>query len=236
MQKGLKTQEFKPQGETTMTLRKIFPPVLLSFLLVFVANGSHLVLAQDENKPSQPSRTQTKDDQTNLDTQLYLVVGTNQDVGEAKLPPALDSVIKQLRASLPFKNYRLATTLINRVRSDGRLSLKWAGGPLMAAAAATARTPGFNDFNIRQVRVLDEGEGHKIINMEGFSFGARIPIETYSGVAANGNATPVINYENTGLSTDISMRENEPVVVGTLNVGPSGDAIILVMSARRALQ
>jgi len=36
-----------------------------------------------------------------------------------------------------------------------------------------------------------------------------------------------------GLNTDISMREGEPVIVGTLNVGPSGDAIILVMSARR---
>jgi len=28
---------------------------------------------------------------------------------------------------------------------------------------------------------------------------------------------------------DISMREGEPVVVGTLNIGPSGDAIILVV-------
>jgi hypothetical protein len=217
-----------------MTLRKIFRPVLLSCLLLFVAGGSHAVLAQEENKPSQSVKT--IDLETNLDTQLYLIVGTNQDVGDAKLPAALDPVIKQLRASLPFKNYRLATTLINRVKSDGRLSLKWAGGPLMAAAAATARTPGFNDFNIRQVRVLDDGAGHKIINMEGFSFGARIPVETYNGMASNGNASPVINYENTGLTTDISMREGEPVVVGTLNVGPSGDAIILVMSAKRALK
>jgi hypothetical protein len=29
------------------------------------------------------------------------------------------------------------------------------------------------------------------------------------------------------------MREGEPVIVGTLNVGPSGDAIILVVSAKR---
>ncbi len=44
----------------------------------------------------------------------------------------------------------------------------------------------------------------------------------------------VVNYESTGLNTDISMREGEPVVVGTLHVGPSGDAIILVMSAKRS--
>lgn len=72
--------------------------------------------------------------------------------------------------------------------------------------------------------------------MEGFRFGSRIPIVTYNGVASNGPAAPIVNYENTGLNTDISMREGEPVVVGTLNVGPSGDAIILVMSAKRAMK
>jgi hypothetical protein len=32
------------------------------------------------------------------------------------------------------------------------------------------------------------------------------------------------------------MREGEAVIVGTLNVGPSGDAIILVISARRTMK
>ena len=45
-----------------------------------------------------------------------------------------------------------------------------------------------------------------------------------------------MNYENTGLATDISIREGEPVIVGTLNVGPSGDAIILVVSAKRTIR
>ena len=52
-------------------------------------------------------------------------------------------------------------------------------------------------------------------------------------VAANGAVAPTINYERTGVATDVSMREGEPVIVGTLNIGPSGDAIILVVSARR---
>ena len=46
-------------------------------------------------------------------------------------------------------------------------------------------------------------------------------------------SVPTINYEPTGVSTDVSMREGEPVIVGTLNIGPSGDAIILVVSAKR---
>ena len=41
-------------------------------------------------------------DDANLDTQLYLIVGTNQEVDDAKLPAALDPVVKQLRATLPL--------------------------------------------------------------------------------------------------------------------------------------
>jgi hypothetical protein len=208
--------------------------IIFVALFCFAANGP-LALAQNDK----PSPAEKKDEETNLDTQLYLVVGTNQDVGDAKVPAALDAVIKQLRASLPFKNYRLASTLINRVKSDGHLTLKWIAGPLLSSAvsaASTASTPSFNEFNVGRVRVVDDAEGHKVINMDRFNFGARIPVQTYAAVASNGSPTPIVNYENTGLTTDISLREGEPVVVGTLNVGPSGDAIILVISAKRAMK
>ena len=72
-----------------------------------------------------------------------------------------------------------------------------------------------------------------MVQMQGFNFGARIPIQVSGAIAANGSVSPNFNYERTGVATDISMREGEPVIVGTLNVGPSGDAIILVVSAKR---
>ena len=150
----------------------------------------------------QAAQRDTKNDEINLDTQLYLLIATNQDVDNAKLPPNLDGVVKQLRASLPFKNYRLAATLINRVKN--------------------------------YVKLATDANGREVVRMDGFRFGARIPIQTGTAIASNGPAAPIINYENTGLNTDISMHEGEPVIVGTLNVGPSGDAIILVMTARRS--
>jgi hypothetical protein len=173
-------------------------------------------------------------DETNLDTQLYLIVGTNQNVDDAKLPSSLDTVIKQLRATLPFKNYRLAATLINRVKNEGRLDLSWVGGPLaVGSSPASAVTPSFSQFKVRQVKLVRGNEGQQMVQMVGFNFGARIPIQTSGSIAANGTVPASFNYENTGLATDISMRESEPVIVGTLNVGPSGDAIILVVSAKR---
>ena len=178
-------------------------------------------------------------DDANLETQLYLIVGTNQDVDDARLPASLDGVVKQLRGTLPFKNYRLAATLINRVKNEGRLQLSWIGGPLAsvsgaASGGASPVTPSFSQFNVRQVKLQRNSENQPMVQMLGFNFGARIPIQVSGAIAANGAVAPNFNYENTGVATDISMRESEPVIVGTLNVGPSGDAIILVVSAKRA--
>ena len=214
-----------------MTLTKSVSRILFVCLLSISAAFSSQALAQSADQPSQG---ENKNSEANLDTQLYILIATNQEVDNSKLPATLDPVLKQLRASLPFKNYRLAATLINRVKNDGRLNLQWVGGPLLATAAASATTPSFNEFKVNTVRLVTDGSGRDVVRMEGFRFGARIPIQTGTAIASNGPAAPIINYENTGLNTDISMHEGEPVVVGTLNVGPSGDAIILVMTARRS--
>lgn len=214
-----------------MYLTKSVSRILFVCLLSISAAFSAQAVAQSTDQQSQ---RETKNAETNLDTQLYILIATNQEVDDMKLPTTLDPVLKQLRASLPFKNYRLAATLINRVKNDGRLNLQWVGGPLLATAAASATTPSFNEFKVNTVKLVTDGSGREMVRMEGFRFGARIPIQTGTAVASNGPAAPIINYENTGLNTDISMHEGEPVVVGTLNVGPSGDAIILVMTARRS--
>ena len=197
--------------------------------------GKFNVQAQGSSFPQIPARqTETSNDEINLDTQLFLLVGSNQDVGDPNLPRTLDGVLRQLRATLPFKNYRLAATLINRVKNDGRLDLSWIGGPLAATAGPSpAQTPSFSNFNVRQVRLVPASDGQQMVQMAGFNFGARIPIQVSGAIAANGSVSPNFNYERTGVATDISMREGEPVIVGTLNVGPSGDAIILVVSAKR---
>ena len=207
-----------------MKKRKVLSAMLIALCaaMCLIAND-RIVQAQEQ-----------ADSETNLETQLYLIVGTNQQVDEPRLPASLDPVVKQLRATLPFKNYRLAATLINRVKNEGRLELSWIGGPMAAAANPPATlTPTFSQFKVRQVKIVRDSESRQVVQMLGFNFGARVPIQTAAPVAASGTSFPQINYENTGVATDISMRESEPVIVGTLNVGPSGDAIILVVSAKR---
>jgi hypothetical protein len=212
-----------------MNMRKILGAMFCAVLVALTLSvGPISVNAQQSGN--------ALDVEANLDTQLYLIVATNQDVDDARLPQSLDGVVKQLRASLPFKNYRLAATLVNRVRNEGRLDLRWIGGPFAvpASSAASSATPSFSEFKVQQVKLSRNADGQPIVHMLRFSFGARIPIITGTTLAQSGpGIAPIINYENTGLNTDISLREGEPVVVGTLNAGPSGDAIILVVSAKR---
>jgi hypothetical protein len=218
-----------------MKKRKFLSAMLLVLCAALcLTSGSLNIQAQTAQADTKQAEAQV--DETNLDTQLYLIVGTNQDVGDAKLPSSLDGIVKQLRATLPFKNYRLAATLINRVKNEGRLDLSWIGGPLASAPGASPANPSFSQFKVRQVKLVRNSEGQQLVQMAGFNFGARFSIQTGAAIAANGAVAPSFSYENTGLATDISMREGEPVIVGTLNIGPSGDAIILVVSAKRTLK
>ena len=52
-------------------------------------------------------------------------------------------------------------------------------------------------------------------------------------LSAAGASVPVFAYERVGLVTDLSVREGEPAIVGTLNVGSSGEALVLIVLARR---
>lgn len=202
---------------------KAFSLILL--VLCLVAGGLSV--------QAQTAQAETKDDDTNLDTQLYMIIGTNQSVGDAKIPASLDGVIKQLRATMPFKNYRLAATLLNRVKNEGRLDLGWVGAPLASELVPGQPPMTKSSFGVRQVKLARNSEGQSTVQLTGFKFNATIPVQVSAAVADNRAIAPVFNYEGTSLSTDISMREGEPVIVGTLNVGPSGDAIILVVSVKR---
>ncbi len=189
-------------------------------------------------EPNQPARANTqKEEDVNLDTQLYLILATNRDVEDARMPSTLEPVMKRLHDSLPFKHYTLAGTFLNRVRNTGGLDVSWVGGPFLVPASTATNSPSFSQFSA-VVKLSTDESGREVVRMNGFRFGARVPVVTSQTTVTNastgGTSFPVINYEPIGLRTDISMREDLPVIAGTLNIGASGDAIVVVIAAKRA--
>src|SRR2546421_2156604 len=194
-------------------------------------------LAQDSNQSARTSAAQREDD-TNLDTQLYLILATNREAEDGRMPAVLQPVVTKLRDTLGFKHYSLAASFLNRVKHNGILEMTWVGGPLLAPSQSPMGNPSFNEFTSR-VRLGKDANGREVIQMNEFRFGSRVPIVTAQATTTNASTSapssfPVITYQAVGLRTDISMTEGVPVIAGTLNVGPSGDAIIVVVSAKKA--
>ena len=215
-----------------MSISSVRHTIFCALLCVMVTIcAAQLALAQS---PSQP-QSGGQDEQSNLDLELYLIAGTTQP-REGKIPASLDPVIKQLRETLPFRNYSLETTLVNRVRNGGNLSLSWFIGAHPSTSTSN-RPPIFDEFSIAQLKLLPDGNGGQKVQLLRFSFGSRIPIQTSTNIAASGtNSAPVYNYDYVGLKTDISVREGQPAVVGTLlTASSSGEALVLVVLVRRAL-
>jgi hypothetical protein len=214
----------------TIIRRTIFCALLS---VAIVGLSAQLSLAQDSTQ-SQPGSA--RDEQTNLDLELYMIVATNQPPREGKIPSSLDPVVKQLREMLPFKNYSLETTLVNRVKNGGNLSLSWFIG-LLPNSSLSNRPPIFNEFSIAQLKIVLDGNGGQTIQLLRFVFGSRVPIQTSTNIAASGtNSAPVFNYEHVGIKTDISVREGQPAVVGTLlNASSSGETIVLAVCVKRAM-
>jgi hypothetical protein len=177
-----------------------------------------------------------KDEDANLDVQLYLILASNREVEETKLPSVLDPTIKRLRDSLPFKHYNLAGTFLNRVKNNGMLDVSWVGGPFAIHGSPAQTNPSFSQFTSR-VRLAINDSGQEVVRLTDFRFGTRVPVVTGATTTnASTGATPIPNvvYEPVGLRTDLSLREGSTVIAGTLTVGPSGDALVVVVSARRS--
>jgi hypothetical protein len=218
-----------------MILIKPYRMFFMALLCAIVFATAPAVLCQDQSA-ARPAR----DDDTNVDTQLYVILATNRDVDGGKIPPALDPIIKRLRESLPFEHYSLAGTFLNRVKNNGRVDVNEVGRPFLVGAqtAAGINNPSFNQF-YAVIHLATDSTGNDIVRMNDFRFGSRVPVVINQVMQTTGAAmgnTPIaqVNYEPVGLKTDISMREGTPVIAGTLHVGPQGDAIVVVVSARRA--
>ena len=217
-----------------MILLNLKRAIVFALLCAVTLITAQAALGQGTSEPARP--TVQKDDDANLEIQLYLILASNRDVEDGKLPAALDPVIRRLRDSLPFKHYNLTGTFLNRVKNNGRLDMSWVGGPFPIQGSPAQSNPSFSQFT-SMVRLAGE-PGQEIVRLTEFRFGTRVPIITGQIGPTNASTStagfPVINYEPVGLRTDLTMREGSIVIAGMLTVGPSGDAIVVIVSARRA--
>ncbi len=209
--------------------------IALSLCLVIV-NDSAALAQEQQNAATTGASPGPARDEANYDVQLDLLVASNNPAEKSRTPQSLDGAIRQLRTSLPFANYRLAITFINRVKDGGTLETRGVGSSQMSTLIGPS-TPTFYDFAFIQVRQDRDTHGQTFIRIPKFKFNLRMPIITGTTLAGAGNASsPIINYESVGMSTEISVREAVPTLAGSFATGRPDEMLFLFISVKQNSQ
>ena len=215
-------------------------PAVFLFLLVCWCAGVRDAAAQEQppqqDSTSRPAAAPPRRDDTNHDVHLYMIVGGNDAGTKGTLPQFLEGVSRQLRTSLPFAGYRLASTLVYRVKDGGSLEVRGvSGAPLSGLPPGTPKNSTFYEFKIQRLKAEKNPAGESFVAVQGLRFGMRLPLITATVRGeGGGEPVPVINYEETGVSTELNVRDGEPALVSTVTTSRADEAIILVLLVKQA--
>jgi hypothetical protein len=140
---------------------------------------------------------------------VYLISTAPQ--GGDQLPDALSSTAKQLHGVFAYKSYQLMDSFVLRGR-DGQ------GG----SADGTIKNSTYS-FRFNRASVLESAP--RTINLQNLNLTVRFP----TGMR---NEKGQLDFKNTGLSTDIDIRDGQKVVVGKSDVNNGESPLILVVTAK----
>lgn len=155
-----------------------------------------------------------------IELHLYVLVGsTGATQGGAKLPPELDDVVSQLKATLRYKSYALMTSAVHHTRSGEGIRGSGVAQDKLIGFSAPEGTPVFYAYALRRLELQSSG-GRNSIDVDDFRFDMRVPLTMKSET----------HYQNIGFDTPVTIREGEKVVVGTTTMGDK--ALVVVVTAK----
>lgn len=165
-----------------------------------------------------------------LEFQLHLISASMGQQEKGSVPENLTPVIQQIKSALKFTNYRYVNSSLNRVSNGGKVESSGIGGSLFPAPqgiATSQEKPTFYQYSLGPVRLTQDSSGKESVQIDLFRFGVSVPVK----LSSDGNNT---QYKDIGITTPLSLREGEMVVVGTANVSGSDEAIVVVVSVKKA--
>lgn len=190
----------------------------LTFSLLFLTAFISISAQTDQSKPAEAA----------YEAVLYVLVSGGQ--GES-LPSSLGGLSREIRAEFGSANLRLINTYFGRLSSRGNLEYK--GVSNAYAPESLPGSPSFLDWRLTDVRNVQNAAGQPAYQLQGFRFGARVPVRI--GSFQDEKVSAAINYETIGLTVDrVSVRENIPTLIGTLNQPRTDGTLFLVLTVRNA--
>jgi hypothetical protein len=160
----------------------------------------------------------------NVEVTLYILAGLSQASQPDAVPRDLEGVVKQLRSLFAYQGYRLQDTMLTRSREGQQAQANGTG-----ASAGTTAPPPLYQVSFSSISVTPDGKGN-VVRIDKLRFSARVPYSPSGSPGMQPNYSS-FTYHDTGISTDVDVREGQKFVVGKTGMG-GGDALILVVMAK----
>jgi len=152
----------------------------------------------------------------NIELIAYLLIASEQ-ASEKNTPPELDGVMTQLKGIFKYQGFRLLDTLVVRCRDRS-------GGSVNAVApGSTQSIRTLYDFSFDWATITSDSSGNTI-RIDRLRLGAQLPVMP--------NSESKLTYLDTGIKTNIDLREGQKVVVGKATIDGSNGALFLVLTAK----
>ncbi len=153
--------------------------------------------------------------QPDIELRMNILIASNVEGVANQYPADLGDVVKQLQATLNYKNYSNLATVVQRARAGSR-NVGMNGTAEVAAnllGTGDARTAPY-EYRTQSMALATDSSGGYLVQLSDTEFHFR------------GNS-PIGQAD---IRTDLNLRNGEKVVVGTATLGNKG--LILVLSAR----
>jgi hypothetical protein len=154
--------------------------------------------------------------QPDIELRMNVLISSNVEGVANQYPSDLGDVVKQMQATLNYKNYSNLATVVQRVRAGSRNIGMNGTAEVSASLLGTAGALTANyDYRAHSMTLATDSSGGYVVQLTEIQFTFR------------GNM-PGIGQAD--IRTDLNLRNGEKVVVGTATLGNKG--LILVLSAR----
>jgi hypothetical protein len=165
---------------------------------------------------------------SSYDVMLHVLAGSNDTSQKGELPQGFAQITRQLKGTFGYTNFRVVNTYIGRLGNNGTIQYQSIANNF---GADPLERPVFLDWQLQGLRSIAATGGPNGFQIQGFHFGAKIPIRTSSGLDANGKAVSVFNYESIGLNVNrMSINQGQPVLIGTMELPQTTGTMFLVLS------
>lgn len=158
----------------------------------------------------------------NIELTVYLLVALSEQTGAKNTPAELEGVLKQLRTVFTYQGFRLLDTLVVRSRNGME-------GEVNGVAPKNPDDihPTLYRFAFGSASITSDNNTGRMIRIDNLRLGAKVPVKT-------GPPTGLANFTtiDTGINTNIDVREGQKIVVGKATIDGSNNALFLVLTAK----